>query len=198
VIDRRAALRVLLTFLVALVFWSVFSRTYERILAATSQTVLRAFERPAVTRLTAVSGSFRVERKDFPPGSPRPGLPAADLHFNFVLLISLFALDPRPWEGGRVARILLATLALFLVHVIALILQVQSVYATALGPWSEVRYGAVARNVWGGAFHFYQIAGRFAAPFAIWWPLRRAEGREENGSGRRAARGKRRKRRARS
>jgi hypothetical protein len=194
-IDRRAALRVLLTFLVALVFWSLFSRTYERVLAATAETLLRAFESPDVTRLTAVDGTFRVERRDFPPGSPRPGLPAADLHFNFVLLVSLFALDPRPWEGGRVTRLLAGTLALFLVHVIALILQVQSVYATALGPWSHARYGAFARNVWGGAFHFYQIAGRFAAPFAIWWPLRRAERREETDSPRRATRGGRRKRR---
>lgn len=193
-LDRRAVLRVFIAFLLAIVFWSAFSRPYERVLARSAELVLRAFERPAVTRLEAVSPGFRVERRDFPPGSPRPGLPAADLHFNFVLLVSLFALDPRPWESQRVVRLLLAVLLLFLVHVAALVIQVQSVYATALGPWSAARYGAVARNVWGGGFHFYQIAGRFAAPFAIWWPLRRAERAEEPDAPRRPRRGRKKRR----
>lgn len=192
-VDRRAALRVLLAFVAALVVWSTFSRPYERLVARSTEAVLRAFERPAVTRLEAVDPGFRVERRDFPPGSPRPGLPAADLHFNFVLLASLFALDRKPWEGGRVARLLLAGAVLFLVHVVALALQVQSVYATALGPWSEARYGPFARNVWAGGFHFYQIAGRFAAPFAIWWALRRGDSADEGEPSRRARRGGRRK-----
>jgi hypothetical protein len=195
VIDRRAALRIFIAFLAALVLWSAFSRPYERVLARSAETLLRLFERPAVTRLEAVGNGFRLERRDFPPGSPRPGLPAADLHFNFVLLVSLFALDPKPWEGARVARLLLASLLLFAVHVVALVLQVQSVYATALGPWSHARYGAIARNVWGGAFHFYLIAGRFAAPFVIWWPMRRVERPEEEEASRRPRRGSRKKRR---
>ncbi len=53
--------------------------------------------------------------------------------------------------------------------------QVQSVYATSLGAWSAAHYGTVARNFWAAGFHFYQIAGRFAAPFAIWWVFGRAE-----------------------
>jgi hypothetical protein len=193
-LDRRAVLRVIIGFVLAIVFWSAFSKPYERVVARSAELVLRAFERPAVTRLEAVSPGFRVERRDFPPGSPRPGLPAPDLHFNFVLLVSLFALDPRPWESHRVARLLIGVLLLFLVHVLALVIQVESVYATALGPWSAARYGPVARNVWGGAFHFYQIAGRFAAPFAIWWPLRRAERDEEKEPSRGPAR-RRKKRR---
>jgi len=40
-----------------------------------------------------------------------------------------------------------------------------------LGEWSAANYGAIARNFWAGGFHFYQICGRLAAPFAIWWAL---------------------------
>lgn len=195
VIDRRAALRVALAFLAALLLWSAFSRPYERVVARSAETLLRVLESPAVTRVEAAPKGFRLERRDFPPGSPRPVLPAADLHFNFVLLVSLFALDPRPWEGARVARLMLAAGMLFLVHVAALALQIQSVYATALGPWSAARYGAMARNVWGGGFHFYQIAGRFAAPFAIWWPLRRPDRSPQPQPTRQAGRAGRRKRR---
>jgi len=172
---RAAVLRALAAFVLALAFWFGFRAPYERLLAPATEAVLRATERPAVTRLSAEGGEILVERSDFPAGSPRPGLPAADLHFNFVLLAALFALDPRPLEGSRVAALLLASLVLFGVHVAALAFQVRSVYATALGPWSAAHYGAASRNFWSGGFHFYEVAGRFAAPFAIWWALRRGE-----------------------
>ena len=112
--------------------------------------------------------------------APRPGLPAADLHFNFVILAALLAAS-WPVRGGRAAATAIALAALFLVHVLALCSQVESLYATRLGPWSEANYGVFARNFWATAFHAYQIAGRFAAPFAIWWPFGGAElmGREK-------------------
>jgi hypothetical protein len=81
------------------------------------------------------------------------------------------ALDEKPWRDKSIAQLLLAAVLLWLVHVAALIFEVESVYATRLGEWSAAHYGAVARNFWAGGFHFYQIAGRFAAPFAIWWAL---------------------------
>ena len=174
-LGRAAVLRALTGFVLALAFWFGFSAPYERLLASAAEAVLRATERPAVTRLAAAGGEILVERADLPPGSPRPGLPAADIHFNLVLLVALFALDPHPLHGKRVGALLLGCLVLFAVHVAALVFQVRSVYATALGPWSAERYGAVARNFWAGGFHFYEVAGRFAAPFAIWWWLRRGD-----------------------
>ena len=112
-----------------------------------------------------------LDRSDFPPDSPRPGLPADDIDFNFVLLAALFALQPRFFEVRALQRFVAALFLLFLVHVAALVFQVESVYAMNLGEWSVVHYGRVARNIWAGGFHFYLIAGRFAAPFAIWWLL---------------------------
>jgi len=172
-IDRRALGRLVLGFLGGLVLWLVFSAPYERVIAAAAEAALRTFESPAVTSLKASGGEILVDRADFPPSSPRPGLPAADLHFNFVLLCALFAMTPRPFSPGNFGRFWAAAALLAVVHVAALILQVESVYATQLGPWSQAHYGPVARNLWAGAFHFYLIAGRFAAPFVLWWGLGR-------------------------
>ncbi len=154
-------------FAVGLGLWLALAPPYERALAGAAETILRIGERPAVTRLEAKSGEIIVERGDFPPAAPRPGLPAADLHFNFVILAALFALVP-PFRPGRAA---IGAAILFAVHVFALCCQVESLYATRLGPWSEAHYGTFSRNFWASAFHVYQIAVRFAAPFAIWWPL---------------------------
>jgi hypothetical protein len=171
-LDRHSAGRLAVGFLAGLGFWLVFSAPYERAVAGAAQVLVRLFERPPVTILSALGGEIGVNRADFPPASPRPGLPAADLHFNFVLLAALFALDPHPLAPRRFGRFWLAAAALSAIHVLALISQVESLYATRLGEWSGAHYGAVARNAWAGAFHFYEIAGRFAAPFALWWGFR--------------------------
>ena len=81
-----------------------FAAPYERSMAAASEALLRAFESPPVTRLEASRGEIIVDRADFPEASPRPGLPAGDLHFNFVLLCALFAMTPRPLSPGNFGR----------------------------------------------------------------------------------------------
>lgn len=173
--NRRKAVRLGVGFLLGLLFWIGFCGPYERGIAAVTEWLMRATESPSVTRLSSGAGEILVNRRDFPPGSPRPGLPAADLHFNFVLLVALFALHPKPWEGHRLGALLLAGLLLALVHVVALVFEVRSLYSTRLGPWSAAHYTPLARNFWATGFHFYQIAGRFAAPFAIWWIFRDEE-----------------------
>ena len=190
-LSRRAALRGLVGFLLALAFWFGFSRAYEKTLAAGSEVLSNVFESPDVTRLDATGGEILLDRRDFPPGSARPGLSGPDVHFNFVLLVALFALDPRPLRGAHVARFLAAAAALWLIHVLALFFQVHSVYATILGAWSLANYGRVARNFWAAGWHFYLIAGRFAAPFALWWFFGRRE--EEAALEKAPARKKRRK-----
>ena len=172
---RRAAIRLLIGFVVALGFWFLFSSAYESVVAPAAEFLVRLGERPAVTRIEAPGREFILNRSDFPPSAPHPGLPSPDLHFNFVLLAALFALHPRPWKQDNVVRFLLAALCLYVVHVVFLVFEIQSVYTTRLGAWSAAHYGAFARNFWAGGFHFYQIAGRFAAPFALWWLLVRPE-----------------------
>ena len=174
-LDGRAAVRMAAGFAAGLVSWLAFSGPYEKTVASTASVLIRTFESPSVTSLSAPGGEIRVDRSDFPPASPRPGLPAADLHFNFVLLAALFAFVPHPLEPRRFLRFWLAAAGLWAIHVLALVFQVESVYATRLGAWSEAHYGSFARNFWAAGFHFYQIAGRFAAPFALWWLMVRPE-----------------------
>ena len=83
-------------------------------------------------------------------------------------------LSPRPFGRFWIAAGLLA-----LVHVMAVVFQVEGLYATRLGEWSSAHYGAFARNFWAGGFHFYLVAVRFAAPFALWWALGRNEEKVE-------------------
>ena len=180
-VRRRTLWRLAAGFAAGVALWFGFKEVYERPLAALAQMALRAFERPAVTSLTAKGGEVIVERSDFPRDSPRPGLPADDIHFNFALLTALFALQPGFFEGRSLLRLIAAALLLTLVHVTALVFQVQSVYAMNLGDWSAIHYGRVARNIWAGGFHFYLIAGRFAAPFAIWWLVARRAVSENRG-----------------
>lgn len=172
VVSRPAVLRAAIGFAAGLLLWLGLSRPYETVLAAAGEAVLRATESPAVTRLEARDGEILVLRSDFPPAAARPGLPAGDLHFNFVLLCALFALERRPWRGRVVGAFCAGAVLLAAVQVAALVFQVRALYAVHLGPWSAAHYGAFARSFWAGGFHFYQIAGRFAAPFAIWWALR--------------------------
>jgi hypothetical protein len=179
-LDGRAAARMAVGFAAGLAFWLAFSAPYEKAVAGAAGLLIRLFESPAVTSLSAPGGEFRVDRTDFPPASPRPGLPADDLHFNFVLLASLFALAPHPLEPRRFGRFWMAAAGLWAIHVVALVFQVEALYATRLGAWSQAHYGAVARNFWAGGFHFYQIAGRFAAPFALWWGFGKFEFRNSN------------------
>ncbi|HYB52648.1 MAG TPA: hypothetical protein VEG84_02170 [Thermoanaerobaculia bacterium] len=179
-----ALCRALAGFLLAIGFWYLMRAPYDRLLANAGELLLRAVESPPVTRLTARGGEILVARADFPPAAPQPGLPAADLHFNVAILAALFALDRHPLDASRVAALLAAGILLFLVHVVALAFDVRSLYATGLGPWSAARYSPLARNFWAGGFHFYEVAGRFAAPFAIWWPFRREPEEPSGGGGR--------------
>jgi hypothetical protein len=191
VLTPRALLRALVGFLLAIAFWFGFSRPYEATVAVAAQTLTNVFESPDVTRLEAGKGEFLLDRRDFPPGSARPGLPAPDIHFNFVLLAALFAMDRRPFEAAHVTRFLAAAGILWVVHVLALAFQVQSIYATSLGAWSDAHYGRLSSNFWAAGWHFYQIAGRFAAPFALWWFFGRRE--EDDSAEKRGRSGRKRK-----
>jgi type IV secretory pathway VirB3-like protein len=141
-------------------------------LATLSEALIRVTERPPVTRLIATGTELTIDRSDFPRASPRPGLRLMDLTFNIILLTTLFAADRRPLSDRNVGGLLLACLVLVLVHVAAVVVNVQSIYALRLGAWSQRNYGVVARNFWGAAAHFYSLVGVFGASFALWWLFR--------------------------
>jgi hypothetical protein len=110
-----------------------------------------------------------IDRTDFPRASPRPDLLLMDLTSNIILLTTLFAVNRQPLSDRNVSGLLLASLVLVVVHVAAVVMNVQSIYALRLGLWSERNHGSVARNFWGAGAHFYSVVGTFGAGFALWW-----------------------------
>jgi hypothetical protein len=159
-------------FLLGMAFWWGLSSPYARLLASLSEPLIRMAERPPVTRLIAEGTELTIDRADFPRSSPRPELLLMDLTSNFILLTTLFAASRRPLSDRNVRGLLLASLVLVAVHVAAVFANVQSIYALRLGAWSARHYGAVARNFWGAAAHFYSLVGVFGAGFALWWLFR--------------------------
>jgi hypothetical protein len=159
-------------FIAGFALWWALSAPYARLLAAVSESLIRAVERPPVTRLIADGSELTIDRDDFPRASPRPGLLLMDLTANIILLATLFAVARHPLSDRNVRGLVLASLSLVVVHVAAVVVNVQSIYALRLGPWSARNYGPVARNFWGAAAHFYSIVGVFGAAFALWWLFR--------------------------
>ncbi|HEX3069164.1 MAG TPA: hypothetical protein VHX14_11355 [Thermoanaerobaculia bacterium] len=159
-------------FLLGLALWWGLSAPYARLLATMTEPLIRMVERPAVTRLIAGGTELTIDRDDFPRSSPRPGLTLMDLTANIILLTTLFAVNKRPVSDRNIRGFVLASLALAAVHIAAIIVNMESIYALRLGPWSERNYSAFARNFWGAAAHFYSIIGVFGAGFALWWLFR--------------------------
>ncbi len=167
----RALARGAAGFFAGAALWLSLAQPYHAALAAPAQFLIRIFESPAATRLSASGKEVVVDRSDFPPASPRPGIPASDLDFNIALLLALFASAPRPLSDRGMLRLLLACCILYASHVAALVFTVESLFALDLGEWSRAHYGAAARNFWTTGAHFYRIAGMFALPFVLWWAL---------------------------
>jgi hypothetical protein len=167
-------------FLLGLVVWWALSSPYARLLASLSEPLIRMAERPPVTRVIPDGTELTIDRADFPRASPRPSLLLMDLTANIILLTTLFAVNRRPLRDRNVLGLLLASLALVVVHVAAVVTNVQSIYALRLGPWSERNYGAVARNFWGAGAHFYSVVGSFGAGFALWWLFRPSQASASN------------------
>lgn len=158
--------------LFGLALWAGFIAPYTVVLARVAEPMTRAFERPAVTRLQPRGGEITIDRSDFPQKSARPALATGVLTVNVVLLIALFFANPRSWSNENVGHLLIASIALVVIHVAAVVANVQATYALSLGAWSEAHYGVVARNFWAGLAHFYLIVGGFGSAFLLWWLLR--------------------------
>lgn len=172
-IDWRLAVKAFAGFLVGLALWAMLSPLYDRAVAAGAEAGIRLFESPKVTTLRqAEDGSVLVNRADFDPRSPRPGIRVSDLTFNFVLLTALFAVSVRAFSDRNIGGFFAAAAILSLTHMAALIGRVMSIYVAKLGPWSRVHYSDLDRNVWGVADHFYRLVLMYAIAFALWWIFR--------------------------
>ena len=163
--------RVAAGFLAGLLLWWTGTPAYNRLLVAASEPALRLTERPAATRLYAEERRIVVDRADFASKSERPSLPGDDLTLNVILLLALSATRRRLFRDRGVLHLLAALGALGVTHVAAVVVAVKALYATQLGSWSAAHYGAVSRNLWVGAAHFYRVAGCWAVAFVLWWAV---------------------------
>ena len=154
-----------------LALWWAMTPAYNRALAEFAEGAIRAFERPRATRLYAEERRIVIDRADFPSTSDRPSLPADDLTFDVILFFALAATVPGLLRDRAVKGLALSCCVLFALHVLALVANVESLYATQLGAWSASRYGAFTRNIWASAAHFWRFVGCYAAAFLLWWFL---------------------------
>lgn len=168
--------KVVVGFVAGLALWWGLAPAYASVMARSAEPVIRVFERPRVTRLRAEQREVIVDRIDFPPASPRPGIPADDLTFNFILFTTLFAAVRNTFSNRNVVSFLSGCVILYVTHVLGLIAEIESIYALKLGPWSVANYGPFARNFWGAAAHFYRLVGVYAFAFIIWWLLQPQQG----------------------
>lgn len=165
--------KALLGYLLGYAIWSIAHPAWELVLVEPAEVLVRIVESPEVTRLSAGEEKLVVvDRSDFPRRSARPTVDLGDITFNIMLLTALFATAPRPFSDRNLRGVLYAAIVLWAVHLFTLFASVQAIYALQLGAWSEARYGAIARNFWGGYRHFYVILGVFAFPIAAWWAFR--------------------------
>lgn len=168
----RVAVKALAGFVAGVALWLLLSPLYDRAIAAGAQAVLRAFEKPNVTRLRVEPDQYTtVDRSDFDPRSKRPAISIRDLTFNVVLLIALFAASPRTFSDRNIGGMLVAFAALALTHILAAVTEVMSIYVAKLGMWSTVNYTSFDRNLWGVASTFYRVVLMYAIAFALWWLL---------------------------
>ena len=108
-IDWLLVLKGLAGFVVGVALWAFLTPVYDRVIAASSEKLLRAFEKPPVTQLRPQEDGFTtVDRADFDKRSrQRPAIPIKDLTFNIALLTALFAASKRTFRVGQGLRLLI-------------------------------------------------------------------------------------------
>jgi hypothetical protein len=172
-IDWRTVLKALAGFVAGLLLWVFLSPTYDGMISSVAARVMRAFERPPVTRLVLAKDNFvTVDRADFDPRSNKPAIPVRDLTFNFLLLTALFAASKRTFSDRNIGGFVVAVLLLALTHVFGTIAEVMSIYVGKLGQWSTVHYSDTARTFWQVTNHFYRLVLMYAIAFALWFVFR--------------------------
>jgi len=173
-IDWRVALKGFAGFLAGIAIWAFLTPVYDRLIAASAEKVMRAFEKPPVTELRPKEDNYvTVDRADFDRRSTkRPAIPIRDLTFNIALLTALFAASKRTFSDRNMGGFVLAILCLALTHVLGTVAEVMSIYVAKLGMWSTVHYTDLERNVWGVLNHFYRLVLMYAIAFALWWIFR--------------------------
>ena len=165
----RSALRFVLAAVITTLVWIAISPLYNSLLAMSSQPLLRIDPRlrgveagGADNRIFARGGTSR-------PDLPRVLIPAGELTYNVILFAGLFASTAGALRGGGWRRLGIAIAILIVTHLLAVVITIESTYATKLGAWSDRHYSGALQDFWGAAEYAYRLAGMFGIAFALWW-----------------------------
>jgi hypothetical protein len=173
-LDWRTARNAFLGFLAGIGVWILLSPPYGRFLTWGAETAIRSFESRPVVDLDFNGTHIRIRRPDL-RGAPNWQFTPTDETLNFILLVTLFAANPRPLSGRNLGRLLLSTLILIPTHLLGVIVQVMALYATGYGEWSVKNYSPVEQDVWRLSSHSYRLVLMYAIAFGLWFVLRPQE-----------------------
>ena len=157
-------LRFVAALLVAAFAWYNLTPLYDRALAAVAAPLLKIDPRFREARVVATERIIRVSR-----GVPSADIPADQLTYNVILLAALFASNRRPLRDRNVIAFLKSAAIVVALHIVAVILSVESTYAVRMGEWSRTHYGLAAYYFWLYAEIFYRLVGMFGVVFVCWW-----------------------------
>lgn len=149
--------------------WALLTPLYNQFLTQAAERVVRLTERPAQTRLVLNQAQRAVAtRQDL--GRPQEVRRdrVTDVHFNVLLLASLFLATPGLAPRERFGNLVIALVCAAFFHVFLLAALVKFTYATQLGTYSDAHYGAVAQNFWGLLAHLLDLPFKFALPLILW------------------------------
>ncbi len=160
--------RLPLTLLAGMLVWLMVRPVLDVAVCALTETLIRAFEYPRVTRLVAINHGAEVRRSDFHTASGVHTQALTEIHFNIIVLLALSLALSRPFGRKRLERLFMAASLLYLTQVLTLLFHVKYLYATALGEWSFQNYSRLAREFFGFCRYFSDLPGRFSFPFLLW------------------------------
>jgi hypothetical protein len=138
--------------------WWLLTPLYDSALAAGAGVLLSADAR--LRPISAVANDRIVNVRTYRPAV----IPADQLTYNVVLFAALAAMRP-----PRRRALLVSVAVLVLTHLLALVVAIESTYATRMGDWSAAHYSLFEQHLWLDAEFFYRLAGMFAIAFACWW-----------------------------
>ncbi len=150
--------------IVAAVAWYNLTPLYDHLLAAAAAPLLKIDPRFRQARLAASERIIKVTG-----GVPAADIPADQLTYNVILLVALFASNRRPLRDRNVVALLFSMAILIVLHIVAVLLSVESTYAVRMGEWSTAHYGTGGSTFWLYAEIFYRLVGMFGVVFACWW-----------------------------
>jgi len=160
--------RLPVTLIAAVVIWLVLRPAIDTVVAGLTQTLIRSFEHPRVTRLVVEDHRTQMRRSDLRTDSKVPSVSMTEVSFNTIVLLALYLALPHPFSRKQLERLFMGWCLLCLSQSVNLLFHVKTLYSMGLGEWSQHHYSDLARNIFGFGRYFTDLPGRFSFPFLIW------------------------------